>query len=112
MKMEFIFDKNKLKKEGYTEKQCLDVIRKHFKKYDTDNSIKETRNGFFEGSDEQDDFDAFSTTVKLPYTKWFLKVISEWYWYIDEGCGEEKDDCLESYYKVHNRNCKKAKGVI
>lgn len=104
MKMEFVFDMQKLKENGYTEKQCLDVIRRHFKKYDTDNSIKEVHTGFFVGSDEQDDFDAFSTTVSLPESNWFLKVISEWYWYIDEGFGEEKDDCLKTYYEVAKRN--------
>ena len=30
MKMEFIFDKEKLKKAGYQEEQCLNAIRKHF----------------------------------------------------------------------------------
>ena len=31
-----------------------------------------------------------------------LKVIKEWYWYIDEGdgLGEQKEDCLEAYYKI------------
>lgn len=104
MKMEFIFDKDKLNKEGYTEEQCLNVIRKHFKKYDKDNSIKETRKGFFEGSDEQDDYSAFSTAISLSHTNWFLKVISEWYWYINEGNGEEKEDCLKSYYEVTEQN--------
>lgn len=104
MKMEFIFDKDKLIKEGYTEEQCLNVIRKHFKKYDTDNSITETHTGFFEGSDEQDDFNAFSTSARFPYTRWFLKVIKEWYLYVDEGFGEEKEDCLKSHYRVEKRN--------
>lgn len=31
MKMEFIFDKDKLEKEGYKEESCLNVIRKYFK---------------------------------------------------------------------------------
>lgn len=105
--MEFVFNTQKLKDNGYTEEQCLNVIRKHFKKYDTDNSIIETHTGFFEGSDEQDDFDAFSTSAIFPYTKWFLKVIKEWYFYSDEGYGEEKEDCLESHYKVNARNSKR-----
>lgn len=107
MKMEFIFDKDKLEKEGYKEESCLNVIRKYFKKYDTDNSIIETHPGFFEGTDEQDDFNAFGVMSSLPYTSWFLKVIKEWYLYADEGFGEEKEDCLKSYYRVEKRNAKK-----
>lgn len=99
MKMEFIFDKNKLKENGYTEEQCLDAIRNHFKSFKS-NTIKEIRNGYFEGEDK--DWEAFGTTARLPYTSWFLKVIKEWYWYLDEedGLGEQKEDCLQSYYEV------------
>ena len=103
MKMEFIFDKNKLRKEGYTEEQCLVAIRKHFEEYHS-NTIKETKKGFFEGEDE--DWEAFGATARFPYTSWFLKVIKEWYWYLDEGdgLGEQKGDCLESYYEVQDTN--------
>lgn len=106
MKMEFIFDKEKLKKAGYTEKQCLNAIRKHFNSYKS-KTIKETKKGFFEGTD--DDWNAFVSATGFPYTKWFLKVIKEWYLYIDEedGLGEQKEDCLKSYYEVMNRNKKK-----
>ncbi len=103
-KMEFIFDEDKLKIEGYTETECLDVVRALFKKYDKDNSIIETHPGFFEGTDKQDDFNAFGASARLIDTSWFLKVIREWYWYSDEGQGEEKEDCLKSYYKVEKRN--------
>ena len=33
MKMEFIFEKNKLKENGYNEEQCFNAIRKHFNSY-------------------------------------------------------------------------------
>ena len=99
MKMEFIFDKEKLQKEGYSEEQCLDVIRKFFKGYNS-KTIKEIKKGVFEGS--EDDWNAFGDTSKFPYTSWFLKVIREWYWYVDEGdgLGVQKEDCLKSYYEV------------
>ena len=103
MKMEFVFDENKLKKEGFKEEQCLTAIRKHFASYNS-NTIKETKKGFFEGVEE--DWDAFATASVFPYTKWFLKVIKEWYWYVDEddGLGEQKEDCLEAYYEVEAVN--------
>ena len=103
MKMEFIFDKDKLKENGYTEEQCLNVIRKHFNSYNS-KTIKETKKGIFEG--EEMDWEAFASAQNLPYTKWFLKVIKEWYWYLDEGDGrgEQKGDCLETYYEVRAVN--------
>ncbi len=103
MKMEFVFDKDKLKIEGYKEEQCLNAIRKHFNSYNS-KTIIETKNGFFEGA--EDDWSAFASTSRFLYTKWFLKVIKEWYWYIDEGdgLGEQKEDCLEAYYEVEAMN--------
>lgn len=103
MKMEFIFDKNKLEKAGYKEEQCLNAIRKHFEEWDS-KTIKETQQGVFEGTD--DDWEAFASATVFPYTKWFLNVIKEWYWYVDEGdgLGEQKEDCLESYYKIQAVN--------
>lgn len=97
--MEFIFDKNKLEEAGYKEEQCLNAIRKHFDSYKS-NTIKEIENGVFIG--EEEDWSAFGSTAIFPYTSWFLKVIKEWYWYVDEGDGngEQKGDCLEAYYKV------------
>ncbi len=97
--MEFIFDKNKLKENGYTEEQCLNAIRKHFNSYNS-KTIREIENGVFEGSEE--DWSAFGSTSRFPYTNWFLKVIKEWYWYVDEGDGqgEQKGDCLKSFYEV------------
>ena len=99
MKMEFIFDKNKLKENGYTEEQCLDTIRNEFDSFNSD-TIKETKSGIFEG--EEKDWEIFGSMMALPYTNWFLKVIKEWYWYLDEedGLGEQKEDCLQSYYEV------------
>ena len=103
MKMEFIFDKDKLKKEGYTEEQCLAEIRKYFDNCKSP-TIKEVGKGVYVGADE--DWNHFGWTVEFPYTTWFLKVIKEWYWYVDEGdgLGEQKEDCLEAYYKVQARN--------
>lgn len=103
MKMIFIFDKDKLKKEGYKEEQCLAAIRKHFDSYKSP-TIKEVQKGVYEGTEE--DWSAFGASVRFTYTKWFLKVIKEWYWYVDEGdgLGEQKQDCLQSYYELRAVN--------
>lgn len=103
MKMEFIFDKDKLKKEGYTEEECLNEIRDYFSEYKSD-TIKEIDKGVFEG--EEKDWSAFSAAASFPYNDWFLKVIKEWYWYVDEydGKGIQKEDCLQCYYEVQAEN--------
>ena len=103
MKMEFIFDKNKLKQFGYKEEQCLNAIRKHFNEYQG-NTVRETNKGIFEGT--EDDWNAFASASRFPNTSWFLKVIKEWNWYIDEedGHGLQKEDCLKSYYKMNSLN--------
>lgn len=104
MKMEFIFNKDKIEKSSYTEDDFLNFIRAHFNKYNSKKTIREIEKGFFIGSD--DDWTAFATTSKFPYYKDFLEVIQEWYWYIDEGdgLGEQKEDCLKSYYEVQEAN--------
>ena len=101
--MEFILDKKKLKQFNYTEEQCLNAIRKHFNSYHS-KTIIEIEKGIFEGS--ENDWNAFASASKFPYTTWFLKVIKEWYWYVDEGdgIGEQKENCLEAYYKLKTVN--------
>lgn len=103
MKMEFIFDKEKLRQEGYTKEQCLNVIRNHFSRLNRHNTIREISEGVFEGTDS--DYGAFGSTTKFPHSQWFLKVIKEWYWYIDEGDGkgEQKEDCLDAHYQYYGK---------
>lgn len=101
--MEFIFDEEKMKTEGFTEEECLRQVRNHFSKFKS-KTLKETKKGVFEGNDDED-WEAFACASWLPYEGWFLKVIKEWYWYYDEedGKGIQKGDCLKSYYK-YNKN--------
>ena len=102
MKMEFIFDNKKLKEQSLTEEICLNRIREYFKSHDTDNSIVETHKGFFEGNDDQDDWNAFSYAATFSFSEWFRNTIKEHYWYVDEedGNGEQKEDCIESYNRI------------
>ena len=82
--MIFAFDKEKLKKTGYKEDQWIKAIRNHFNSYKS-KTIKEVENGVWEG--EEEDWNAFGSTARFPHTSWFLKVIKEWYWFVDEGDG-------------------------
>lgn len=98
MKLTISFDQNKLIENGFTEKQCMDTVRRMFKDYG-EGKVKETSYGTFEG----DDFGSFSiVTVRLPYTNWFLKVVDKCLWYVDG----EIDDIVESFYRVMKRNGK------
>lgn len=101
MKMEFIFDDDKLRQNGYIKDQCLNVIRKMYAKYNS-KTIKEIQEGVFEGHTDND-WSILVIAVNLTDTSWFLKVIKEWYFYVDEGDGkgEQKEDCLEVYYKYN-----------
>lgn len=100
MRMEFIFDDNKLKQNGYTKDQCLNVIRKMYARHNS-KTIKEIQEGVFIGNDT--DWETFSTSICLADSSWFLKVIKEWYWYVDEhdGNGIQKEDMLSAYYKYN-----------
>ena len=64
-------------------------------------TIKEIQEGVFIGNDT--DWETFSTSICLTDSSWFLKVIKEWYWYVDEhdGNGIQKEDMLSAYYKYN-----------
>jgi hypothetical protein len=96
MKMEFIFDNDKLIENNLTIEQVLFPIRKYFKNCNK-KTIYEEKPGVFVGT--SDDWADFSAISFLPRTKWFLRVIKEWYWYVDEydGRGLQKEDMLSAY---------------
>lgn len=98
MKMEFIIDDEKCKKEGFKKEDCFNAIRKFFARYNRNGTIEEIQEGIFIG--EEKDRVAFGTTACLTNTNWFLKVIKEWNWYVDGG----KIDCIKTHYRVARRN--------
>lgn len=102
MKMEFIFDDDKLKQNGYTKDQCLNVIRKMYRH--KSKTIKEIQEGVFEGYTDAD-WGILLSAIHLTDTSWFLKVIKEWYFYVNEydGKGIQKEDCLAAYYKYNSK---------
>ena len=87
LRMKFVFDTDKLKANKMTEKQCLDIIRNYTSKH----NITEIEKGIFDSS---------YLGMNLPYTKWFMKVIKEWYFYVENDI----EDCIKAYYDVSKRN--------
>ena len=71
LRMKFVFDTDKLKANKMTEKQCLDIIRNYTSKH----NIKEIEKGIFDSSDLDNTDPFFYIIMKLPDSKWFLKVI-------------------------------------
>lgn len=98
MKMEFIIDEEKCKKEGFKREDCFNVIRGHFDRWNKNGTIKEIQEGVFLG--EEEDLNAFGSTFSLTGTNWFLKVIKEWNWYVDG----DKIDCIKKHYQAVVKN--------
>lgn len=96
LRMKFVFDENKLKANGMTEDECLDIIRKYAFKH----NLTEIEKGVFDSSDLDNTDPFFYIIMKLPDSKWFMKVIKEWTWYIENDI----EDCIAAYYDVVKHN--------
>lgn len=96
LRMKFVFDENKLKTNGMTEDECLDIIRKYAFRH----NLTEIEKGVFDSSDLDNTVPFFYLGMNLPYTKWFMKVIKEWTWYIEN----DEEDCIKSFQNVVKRN--------
>ncbi len=96
LRMKFVFDENKLKANGMTEEDCLNIIRKYAFKH----NLTEIEKGVFDSSDLDNTEPFFYLGMNLPYTKWFMKVIKEWTWYVEN----DEEDCIAAYYDVVKHN--------
>ena len=96
LRMKFVFDTDKLKANKMTEKQCLDIIRNYTSKH----NITEIEKGIFDSSDLDNTDPFFYIIMKLPDSKWFMKVIKEWTWYIENDI----EDCIAAYYNAVIKN--------
>ena len=55
--------------------------------------------GIYEGT--KNDFATFmGALINLPKSKWFLKVVEEWYFWFEGDGPEYKEDALESHYRI------------
>lgn len=96
LRMKFVFDENKLKANGISKDECLNIIREFFSKH----NISEIEEGVFDSPDLDNIKPFLNMGMNLPYTNWFLKVIKEWYFYI----GNDVEDALKTYYDVVIKN--------
>ena len=102
MLMEIYLSEEKAKKNNIDLNECYQKIDKYFKS----RGVEKVSKGIYKGV--RKDFDTFAIAQgSLPDTKWFLKVVDQWYIsYFGDGSEspEYREDALKIYYEVENRN--------
>lgn len=102
MLMEIYLSEEKAKKNNIDLNECYQKIDKYFKS----RGVEIVSKGIYEGV--RKDFDTFVIAQgQLPQTKWFLKVVDQWYisYFGDTPDSPEyREDALKIYYEVENRN--------
>ena len=113
MLMEIYLSEEKAKKNNIDLNECYQKIDKYFKS----RGVEIVSKGIYKGV--RKDFDTFAIAQgSLPDTKWFLKVVDQWYIsYFGNGpeSPEYREDALRCYYEVEKRNngfFRKQKGYI
>ena len=102
MLMEIYLSEEKAKKNNIDLNEYYQKINRFF----FERGVKLKEPGVYQGVKE--DFDTFVIAQEqLPQTKWFLKVVDQWYisYFGDEPESPEyREDALKIYYEVENRN--------
>ena len=102
MLMEIYLSEEKAKKNNIDLNECYQKIDKYFKSC----GVEIVSKGIYKGV--RKDFDTFVIAQgQLPQTKWFLKVVDQWYisYFGDTPDSPEyREDALKIYYEVENRN--------
>ena len=98
MLMEIYLSEEKAKKNNIDLNECYQKINRFF--FERGGKLKEP--GVYQGVKE--DFDTFVIAQgQLPQTKWFLKVVDQWYisYFGDTPDSPEyREDALKTYYQV------------
>ena len=97
MLMEIYLSEEKAKKNNIDLNECYQKIDKYFKS----RGVEIVSKGIYKGVKK--DFDTFAIAQgSLPDTKWFLKVVDQWYIsYFGDGpeSPEYREDALRCYYE-------------
>ena len=101
MLMEIYLSEEKEKKNNIDLNECYQKIDKYFKS----RGVEIVSKGIYKGARE--DFGTFVTAqMQLPDTKWFLKVVDQWYisYFGDTPDSPEyREDALKIYYKAKSQ---------
>lgn len=113
MLMEIYLSEEKAKKNNIDLNECYQKIDKYFKSC----GVEIVSKGIYKGV--RKDFGTFVTAqMQLPDTKWFLKVVDQWYIsYFGDTPDSPKyrSDALDSYYRITKQTdeyIRKQKGCI
>ena len=99
MLMEIYLSEEKAKKNNIDLASCYQKINRYF----LDHGVKIKSPGVYQGVKE--DFNTFAVAQgQLPQTNWFLKIVDKWYFRYEGDTIEYREDALESYYRVEERN--------
>ena len=102
MLMEIYLSEEKAKKNNIDLDDCYQKINCFF----LERGVKIKEQGVYQGVKK--DFETFAIAQgSLPDTKWFLKVVNQWYIsYFGDGpeSPEYREDALKIYYEVEDRN--------
>ncbi|MFQ8706070.1 MAG: hypothetical protein ACLR9T_08400 [Thomasclavelia sp.] len=95
MMMEMFLDEQKAEENNIDIDECYEKVDRFFKK----RGVKKLSKGVYQGSK-----DDFQTMVKaqwdLPESSWFLKIVDKWYFRYEGDTKEDREDALESYYRI------------
>ncbi len=99
MMMEIYLDEEKAKQNNIDIEHCYDVIDRYFIKH----GVQKISKGIYRGIKK--DFTTFvGAQGNLPQTDWFLKIVDKWYCSYLGDEPEYREDVLEIYYRVTERN--------
>lgn len=98
MMIKFKFNEQKLKQNGLSAEMCFRTIDRFLNA----RGIYAKEAGIYVADDDVAFKPFASLRGQLPMTKWFMKVVEEWYWFDDENDRDYNDDscnCLLSFAK-------------
>ena len=99
MMMEVFLSEEKAKLHNIDIKKCYKIIDDYFYNH----GVKKLSQGVYLRTDK--DFGTISSIqTSLPRTNWFLKVVDEFYCRYEGDTIDYREDALEAYYKVRERN--------
>ena len=94
-----VLSEEKAKENNIDIDECYEKVDRVFEK----RGIKKISKGIYRGV--KSDFDIFMAVQwHLPEMPWFLKIVDKWYFRYEGDTIEYREDALESYYRVEERN--------
>ena len=95
MRMQMILSEEKANDNHIDLEECYAKVDRYYAK----RHISKVAKGIYEGT--KNDFATFmGALINLPQSKWFLKVVEEWYFWFEGDGPEYKEDALESHYRI------------